>query len=95
VALVIRHGFGREMANIALGNERESHMLAIRIGLAGIAAVIVYHVVATLLSLRRPMKVKKRLEIGIDRLRRLLFHHWMKTYLRSTNCPCLRRTACS
>jgi methionine sulfoxide reductase catalytic subunit len=76
VTVVIRHGFGSEMARIVLGDESESHRLAVTLGLAGIATVIVFHIVATLLSLRRPMKVKKRLEIGIDRLRWLLFHHW-------------------
>src|SRR5262249_29498562 len=76
VTFVIWHGFGTGMANIVLGDENRSHRLAIGTGLTGIATVIVYHVVMTLLSLRRPMKIKKRLEIGIDHLRWLLFHHW-------------------
>jgi thiosulfate reductase cytochrome b subunit len=74
VALVIRHGFGREMAKIVLGNESESHRLAIKIGLAGIAVVISYHVVMTLLTLRQPKKIRNRLEIGVDQLRRFLLH---------------------
>lgn len=74
ITLVIWHGFGPEMAKIVLGSESDSHRLAIWIGLAGIAAVVIYHVVMTRLSLRQPMKIKKRLEIGVDHLRRFLFH---------------------
>jgi DMSO/TMAO reductase YedYZ molybdopterin-dependent catalytic subunit/thiosulfate reductase cytochrome b subunit len=76
MTMVIWHGFGSEMAKIVLGSESASDTLAVRIGLAGIAAVVVFHVVATLFSLRQPTWVKKRLETGIDRLRWLLFHHW-------------------
>ncbi|MCG3162542.1 MAG: Sulfoxide reductase catalytic subunit YedY [Acidobacteria bacterium] len=74
ISLVIWHGFGPEMAKIVLGYESDSHSLAIKIGLAGIAAVIVYHVAMTLLTLRQPKMIQKRLEIGIDRLRYILFH---------------------
>jgi DMSO/TMAO reductase YedYZ molybdopterin-dependent catalytic subunit/thiosulfate reductase cytochrome b subunit len=76
VALVVAHGFGEEMANIVLGSEARSHMLAVVLGFAGIAFVIAVHVAATVCSLRWPRVVKRLLEIGIDPARRVLFHHW-------------------
>lgn len=76
VSLVIVHGFGAGMARIVLGSEQHSHALAVLIGAWGMTLVVVFNVVATHCSLRRPALTKRVLEIGIDPLRRLMFHHW-------------------
>jgi sulfoxide reductase catalytic subunit YedY len=76
VSLVVAHGFGEGMAKIVLGGADQPKGLATAIGLAGIGLVVLFHVAATRFSLRYPMKVKKLLEIGIDPLRKWLFHHW-------------------
>lgn len=76
VTLVIAHGFGSGMAMIVLGGEHRSHALAVVLGLCGIIFVIVVNVVATRSTLRRPALLKRLLEVGIDPLKRLLFHHW-------------------
>jgi sulfoxide reductase catalytic subunit YedY len=76
VSLVVAHGFGKGMAKIVLGGANQPKDLATVLGLAGIGAVIVFHVAATRYSLRYPMKAKQLLEIGIDPLRKWLFHHW-------------------
>jgi DMSO/TMAO reductase YedYZ molybdopterin-dependent catalytic subunit/thiosulfate reductase cytochrome b subunit len=76
ISLVIAHGFGHEMAKIVLGDEAAFHALATIIGLLGIAGVIVFHFWGTRHSLVSPSEAKRFLEIGIDPLRRFLFHHW-------------------
>jgi sulfoxide reductase catalytic subunit YedY len=76
VSLVVAHGFGEGMAKIVLGSADQPKGLATALGLVGIGAVILFHVAATRYSLRYPMTVKKLLEIGIDPLRKRLFHHW-------------------
>ena len=76
ISLVIAHGFQREMAKIVLGDEAASHALATIIGVLAIAAVIAFHFWGTWYSLVSPSQAKRLLEIGVDPLRRLLFHHW-------------------
>lgn len=76
VALVIAHGFGAGMERIVLGSEGRSQPLAVLIGVSGIALVIALNIVATRSSLRWPTVVKQLLELGIDPLKRLMFHHW-------------------
>lgn len=76
VSLVVAHGFGLGMAKIVLGGEAHSHAIATAIGLLGIAAVIAFHFWGTRYSLASPFRAKRLLEIGVDPLRRLLFHHW-------------------
>lgn len=76
VSLVVAHGFGEGMAKIVLGGANQPKDLATALGFAGIGAVIVFHVAVTRYSLRYPMKAKQLLEIGIDPLRKWLFHHW-------------------
>lgn len=76
VSLVVAHGFGEGMAKIVLGGAHQPKALATILGLAGIGVVIVFHVAATRYSLRYPLRVKKLLELGIDPLRKWLFHHW-------------------
>jgi methionine sulfoxide reductase catalytic subunit len=76
VILVVAHGFTLEMGKIVLGDEASSHAVATVIGLLAIAAVIAFHLWATRYSLASPIQAKRLLEIGVDPLRRLLFHHW-------------------
>ncbi len=76
VSLVVAHGFGLEMAKIVLGGEAHSHAIATAIGLLGITTVIAFHFWGTWYSLASPFRAKRLLEIGVDPLRRLLFHHW-------------------
>src|SRR6266487_6411060 len=74
--LVIAHGIESEIAKIVLGDEFHSHGIATIIGLLAIAAVIAFHFWGTWYSLSAPSQAKRLLEIGVDSLRRLLFHHW-------------------
>lgn len=76
VSLVIAHGLGTGMAKIVLGSEGSSHSLAAILGMFGIVLVIGLNVLATRSSLRRPAFIKRLLELGIDPLKRLMFHHW-------------------
>src|SRR5204863_1808606 len=76
ISLVIAHGLQREMAKIVLGDEAASHALAMTIGALAVAAVIAFHFWGTWYSLVSPSQAKRLLEIGVDPLRRLLFHHW-------------------
>jgi DMSO/TMAO reductase YedYZ molybdopterin-dependent catalytic subunit/thiosulfate reductase cytochrome b subunit len=75
VTLVIAHGFGTGMARIVLGAADHSHSLAVLLGVSGIVAVVAVNVVATRAALANPAATKRRLELGIDPLKRLLFHH--------------------
>jgi sulfoxide reductase catalytic subunit YedY len=76
VSLVVAHGFGEGMAKIVLGGAEQPKTLATILGLAGIGFVVLFHIAATGYSLRYPMKVKKLLEIGVDPVRKRLFHYW-------------------
>jgi DMSO/TMAO reductase YedYZ molybdopterin-dependent catalytic subunit/thiosulfate reductase cytochrome b subunit len=90
VTMVIAHGFGDGMAMIVLGSQARSHTVAVIVGCSGIAMVIVVNVLATRSTLHRPTLLKRWLELGIDPLARLLFHHWRsKQHHRSTS-PCAR-----
>ncbi|WP_331254066.1 cytochrome b/b6 domain-containing protein [Modestobacter sp. VKM Ac-2983] len=74
VALVVWHGFGEETAQIVLGSTGASDALAIAVVLVGIAGVLAFNVWATRASLRSPDRVKGALEVGVDPVRRGLFH---------------------
>src|SRR6266516_19633 len=76
VTLVVAHGFTLEMAKIVLGGGARSHAIATAIGLLAIAAVVAFHFWATRYSLASPTQAKRLLEMGVDPLQRLLFHHW-------------------
>ena len=76
VSLVIVHGFGAGMERIVFGSEGRSRSLAVLLGGCAIALVIALHIVATRSSLRWPTVVKRLLELVIDPLVRLMFHHW-------------------
>jgi DMSO/TMAO reductase YedYZ molybdopterin-dependent catalytic subunit/thiosulfate reductase cytochrome b subunit len=76
VAMVILHGFGRELALIVLGETtRQNISLALLIGCSGLAGVFVLHVLATEASLRHPRFVQDKIGTLIDGTRRLLFGH--------------------
>jgi DMSO/TMAO reductase YedYZ molybdopterin-dependent catalytic subunit/thiosulfate reductase cytochrome b subunit len=76
VAMVIAHGFGRELALIVLGQTAHPDVSsALWIGCAGIAGVILIHVLATEASLRNPRFVQDRIGAVIDSSRRALFGH--------------------
>lgn len=77
VGLVVAHGFGPGMARIVLGDTSYSQPLAVTIGVLGLALVAGFNVWGTRSSLRHPMRTKQLLEIGIDPLRRRLFHGWV------------------
>src|SRR2546430_11058939 len=64
------------MAKLVLGGESHSHPLAVTIGLFGIAGVVAFHFLGTWYSLAFPFRAKRLLELGVDPLRRFLFHHW-------------------
>jgi len=76
LTLVVAHGFTVEMAKIVLGDEAGSHVVATAIGLLAIAAVIAFHFWATRYSLASPASARRLLEIAVDPMLRLLFHHW-------------------
>src|SRR4029453_6637987 len=76
VSLVIAHGFGAGMERIVLGREGRSLFLAVLLSGGAIALVIALNIVATRSSLRWPTVVKRLLELVIDPLGRLMFHHW-------------------
>jgi sulfoxide reductase catalytic subunit YedY len=102
ISLVIAHGFKSEMAKIVLGDESYSHAIATIVGLAAIAAVIAFHFLGTWYSLASPSQTKRLLEIGVDSLRRLLFHHWdsrqvysqVSAYARINGRPPRNETYC-
>jgi sulfoxide reductase catalytic subunit YedY len=74
--LVIAHGFQSEIAKIVLGDEFYSHGIATIIGVVAIVAVTAFHFWGTWYSLSTPSQAKRLLEIGVDSLQRLFFHHW-------------------
>ena len=76
VSMVIAHGFGTGMEKIVLGSEGRSQSLAVVLGACGIFFVIALNIVATRSSLRWPAVIKRLLELGVDPLKRLMFHHW-------------------
>lgn len=76
VAMVIAHGFGRELALIVLGETvAPSIPLALWIGSAGLVVVFIIHVLATEVSLRHPRFVQDNIGVLIDGARRALFGH--------------------
>jgi DMSO/TMAO reductase YedYZ molybdopterin-dependent catalytic subunit/thiosulfate reductase cytochrome b subunit len=76
VAMVIAHGFGRELALIVLGQTLQPDTtLALWIGCGGLAGVVLIHVLATQASLRHPRFVQDKIGAAIDGARRALFGH--------------------
>jgi DMSO/TMAO reductase YedYZ molybdopterin-dependent catalytic subunit len=76
LAMVIAHGEISEMGLIVLGDVQHVHgALGLLVGLAGLAGVVVIHVVATWYSLRYPRLVQRRTQAITEPLRRALFEH--------------------
>ncbi|HET6933730.1 MAG TPA: molybdopterin-dependent oxidoreductase [Candidatus Angelobacter sp.] len=76
VAMVIAHGFGRELGKIVLGQTTHPDVsLALWIGCAGLLGVVVIHILATQASLRHPRFVQDWIGFMIDGARRGLFGH--------------------
>jgi DMSO/TMAO reductase YedYZ molybdopterin-dependent catalytic subunit len=76
VAIVAIHGFRRGLALIVLGETQHPDLSrALTIWLAGLAGVVVIHVVTTMCSLRRPRFVQKATQSITDPVRTLLFGH--------------------
>jgi DMSO/TMAO reductase YedYZ molybdopterin-dependent catalytic subunit/thiosulfate reductase cytochrome b subunit len=73
-AMVVLHGLPRELATIVLGSDRQSYSLGLAIGLLGLAAVVAIHVVATVVSRRRPRLTQHALGWLVDPLQRTLSH---------------------
>ena len=76
VALVVLHGFRKELALIVLGETHSPHLTrALVVWLAGLTGILAIHVVTTLCSRRRPRFVQKATQSITDPLRTLLFGH--------------------
>lgn len=76
VAMVAVHGFSREMGLMVLGRIRAGEEgRALGLGLAILAAVVLIHVAATRLTLRRPDLVQRGAERFVDPVRRALLGH--------------------
>ena len=76
LSMVIAHGAISEMGLIVLGDIRLAHgALGLIVGLAGLAGIIVIHIVATRYSLSHPRLVQRRTQALMDPLRRALFGH--------------------
>ncbi|HLK31635.1 MAG TPA: cytochrome b/b6 domain-containing protein, partial [Terriglobales bacterium] len=76
VAMVCAHGFARETAKIALGETVHPNLtLSLAVVALGLLAILMFHVVATEYSLRRPRLVADRTGSVIDIARRALFGH--------------------
>ncbi len=98
VAMVIAHGFGRELGLIVLGETTHPDIrLALLIGCSGLAGVFIIHVLATEASLRHPRFVQDAIGTLIDGARRVLFGHTVSQqhypatevapYFRVNGCP--------
>lgn len=93
VTLVVLHGLGNEFALIVLGETQTPNIqLALIVGLAGLAGIVAFHVVATVYSLRYPRLVQRRTQAVTERLRRALFGHAMSEqhYSAADVSPCFR-----
>jgi methionine sulfoxide reductase catalytic subunit len=76
VSMVIAHGEISEMALIVLGDVHQVHgALGLGVGLAGLAGIVVIHIVATRCSLSHPRVVQRTTQAITDPLRRALFGH--------------------
>jgi thiosulfate reductase cytochrome b subunit len=76
VTMVVLHGFREELAAIVLGQTHRPDLTrALVVGIAGMAIVVVIHVLATVCSLRRPRFVQQTTQAVTRPLRHLLFGH--------------------
>ncbi len=76
LSMVIAHGTISEMGLIVLGDTHQMRgPLGLLVGLAGLAGVVVVHIVATRWSLSHPRAVQHGTQTLTDPLRRALFGH--------------------
>jgi methionine sulfoxide reductase catalytic subunit len=76
LAMVLAHGLSGEMGLIVLGDVHQRHgVLGLLVGLAGLAGVILIHVIVTRYSLRHPRFVQRGTQALTAPLRRALFEH--------------------
>jgi len=72
VFLVIVHGVPQEFAAIVLGNPDGNRRLALGIGLAGLFAILVFHVIITWFSLRYRRRTQRLLGLMVNPFERVL-----------------------
>jgi DMSO/TMAO reductase YedYZ molybdopterin-dependent catalytic subunit/thiosulfate reductase cytochrome b subunit len=70
--MVIIHGVPKEFAAIVLGNPDGDRRLALGIGLAGLFAIVVFHVVITWFSLRYRRRTQRLLGFMVDPFERVI-----------------------
>lgn len=72
VFLVVVHGLPEELTKIVLGTPGSHHALAVGIGLAGLAGIVVVHVVITWFSLRYRRRTQRLLGTVVDPFERAM-----------------------
>jgi DMSO/TMAO reductase YedYZ molybdopterin-dependent catalytic subunit len=72
VGMVIVHGLPTELATIVLGNPDADRRLALGIGVTGLLAIVVFHVVICWFSLRHRRRTQRLLGLVVDPFERLL-----------------------
>src|SRR5579872_6896382 len=76
IVIVALHGFRTELAMIVLGETHDPHLgRALTVWLAGLAGVVIIHIVTTMCSRRRPRFVQNVTQSITDPLRTVLFGH--------------------
>jgi DMSO/TMAO reductase YedYZ molybdopterin-dependent catalytic subunit/thiosulfate reductase cytochrome b subunit len=93
LAMVVAHGTSSEMGLIVLGDIRHtSGALGLSLGLAGLAGIVMIHVLATRYSLSHPRFVQRSIQSLTDPLRRALFGHGVSVqeYAREEISPYFR-----
>ena len=76
LAMVVLHGFRAELALICLGQTANPDLnLALAVGLGGIGAVVLLHVLATRDALRHPDRLQRAAELLADPVRRAVLGH--------------------
>lgn len=66
VVLVVVHGLPKEFAAIVLGNPNGSRRLALGLGLSGLFAILLFHVIITWFSLRYRRRTQRLLGFMVD-----------------------------
>lgn len=74
IGLVVIHGFGLEMAKMALGSPSADQTSAVIVAVLALALVVAVHVVGTRASLRQPRRVQHALQRIVDPVKSALLH---------------------